>query len=179
MTKPILLLAAMALWMPGEAMAQDASHPVIPRFGAITPMPDAAVPPDKGVRYRTLFNITKAPSESDTLNLSLDKVARYVNLLGSAGVRPRAGDIVVIIHGPATPLVMNEAAYRARFGVSNPNSELLARLKEAGVEVHVCGQALAAQKIDHSNVNPQVTIDLSAMTTLSTLQLKGWALITD
>ena len=85
-----------------------------------------------------------------------------------------------MIHGPATPLVMNDAAYAERMKTrTNPNLPLIAALQSAGVSVRVCSQALAGNKIDAASVEKTVEIDVSALTTMATLQLRGWALIPD
>ena len=47
----------------------------------------------------------------------------------------------------------------------------------AGVSVRVCGQAVAKWGIARSEILPGVQVDLSAMTTLVTLQLKGYAFL--
>ncbi|KXU31265.1 hypothetical protein A0J57_02255 [Sphingobium sp. 22B] len=167
---------------PGAVQAQgarDPAHPVIAGFGTITPLPDAANQPDTAVNYRAVFNVTKAAAKPEEVNPSLDRVARFVNLLGSKGVNPAPGALVAVIHGPATPIIMNDAAYQARFGRANPNTALIAALRQAGVEIHVCGQALGRAGIEPASVSRDVTVDLAAMVTLATLQLKGWALIPD
>ena len=143
------------------------------------PLPDAANRPQPGAASRVIFDINKAPAQPDMMNHSLEKVARFLNLLGSAGVRPAAGDLVVIIHGPATDLVQSDAAYRRRAGVPNPNSALIAALTRAGVSIHVCGQALTGHRIPAQDVDPAITVDLSAMTTLAKYQATGWSLIPD
>ena len=176
-----LLLAATTL-MGGTSVAAppDLLYPVIPRFGGIVAVPGAAERPDPNLRYRVLFNITKAASPPDQLNPSLEKVARFVNLLGADKVRPSPGDIVVIIHGPATPLILQNAPYAARMKVAeNPNVMLIAALRNAGVSVHVCSQAMIANKITSDQVTSGVVIDASALTTLANLQLRGFALIPD
>ncbi|WPL24524.1 DsrE family protein [Thiorhodovibrio frisius] len=38
--------------------------------------------------------------------------------------------------------VLKDQAYKARFGSVNPNVELLGKLKDAGVKLYVCGQAI-------------------------------------
>ena len=43
--------------------------------------------------------------------------------------------------------------------------------------MYVCGQALAEHHIAQTEVNPRVTIALSALTVLPTYQLKGYALM--
>ena len=109
----------------------------------------------------------------------LDKVARFLNLLASAGVEPHQAQVKVIIHGAATSLVMNDDAYRDRFGTANPQAKVIEALQGAGVELHVCGQALARQNIPSDAVAPGITIDLSAITTLVLLQQRGWSLVPD
>jgi len=43
------------------------------------------------------------------------------------------------------------------------------------VEFRACGQALGGRKIDAKDVNPDIQIDLWAMTSMLNLQMKGWA----
>lgn len=117
---------------------------------------------------------------SRPINLSLKKVARFVNLLGAEKVRPAAGDIVVIIHGLATPLVLRGAPYAARMNVAaNPNVALIVDLQNAGVSVRVCSQAMVGNKIRPDQVTSGAAINDSALTTLASLQLRGFALTPD
>jgi intracellular sulfur oxidation DsrE/DsrF family protein len=97
------------------------------------------------------------------------KVVMSVTKAGEAGAP----------HGPATFAVLTAAGMTARGKGANPSEALIAQLKTAGVRVDVCGQALAGAKIARSEVLPDVQVDLSALTTLSTLQLKGYALLPD
>lgn len=179
MLKRLLFLSTMGLLAPGAAAAQDPRFPAIQGHGPIVPAPDAANQPDPSVRYRVVFNITKAPTDPARPNPGLVKVARFLNLLATRGVRPAADDMVAIVHGPATPLVMNDAAYRAKFKVANPNLPLIAALKGAGAKVHVCSQALHGNNIAADTIAEDVQVDLAALTTLATLQLQGFALIPD
>lgn len=170
---------ALATTSPGAPpMNQSPAHPAIAQFGKINPLPEAAMQPDPTLDYRVAFNITKAAKPGE-VNPSLDKVARYINLLASGGVRPEKDNIVAVVHGPATELVLDHAAFRRKHGINNPNIPLIEALSKAGIEVHVCGQALAAQKIDRKDVTRLVTVDLSALVTLTTLQLKGWSVVAD
>ncbi|PAX08961.1 MULTISPECIES: DsrE family protein [Sphingomonas] len=175
-----LVAAATVLTLSGGAMAADPRHPVIQGYGAIAPMPNAKERPDRSLHYRVLFSVTKAAASPDQVNPNLEKVARFVNLLGADGVRPAAGDVAVVIHGPATALVMNVVAYGERTKVAkNPNLPLVAALQAAGVSVRVCSQALVGNKVDPATVDKDIEIDVSALTTMATLQLRGWALIPD
>jgi len=162
------------------ASAQVRDGPVIVGYGKTFPTDGAQTRPDARQRYRVLFNITKAAPSSDKPNPSLEKVARFVNLLAIDGVKPSPGDIVAIVHGPATPSILQNAAYgRKADNKPNPNLELIARLEAAGVTVAVCDQALHGQGFDQGDVARGVRVDVSALTTLATLQLRGWALIPD
>lgn len=179
--RPLAVAAAPALFFAqGADAGQDRANPVIAPYGKITPADEAAMRPDPKLRYRVAFSITKAGPDADKPNPSLDKVARMLNLLGAHGIRPKQGDIVAIVHGPATPVVATDAVYAAKTGVPhNPNLDLIAKLREAGIVVAVCSQALYGNGIDPKDVASGVEVDVSAMTTLATLQLEGWALMPD
>lgn len=176
-----LVLAATMLMGGASLAAQDnLVYPVIPGFGGIMVVPSAAERPDPKLRYRVLFNVTKAASSPDRVNPSLEKVARFVNLLGADKVHPATGDIAVIIHGPATLLILQNAPYAARMKVAaNPNAALIAALRKAGVSVRVCSQAIVGNGIMPNQVASGVKIDDSALTTLANLQIRGYALIPD
>ncbi len=163
--------------LAGSAVAQDASHPVIAGYGAIQPAVDVSNPPDPSLRYRVVFEVTRTASDNAQINPAFDRVARFVNLLAASGVHPPRGDIIIVIHGPATTSILSDAAYQARFHQANPNTRLIEELQKAGVIIHVCSYALAGAKIEKAAVAKDVSIDLAAMVTLATLQLKGWALI--
>lgn len=152
-------------------------HTVVPGFGSIAPIPDAANLPQRSTRYRVIFAVSRSGDSPKKVNPSLEKVARFLNLLGSQGISTAAGDVNVIIFGPATPLVLTDDAYRSRFGTDNPNLPLIRALNKAGVSVHVCGQALHAQNIAASAASSEIVTDLSAMTTIATLELNGWVLL--
>jgi len=177
----IIVVAGWLSLVSGVSASADVpTQAVIPGYGAITPVEGATERPDRTLRYRVLFGVTKAASAPDKINPSLEKVARFLNLLGKDGVRPKPGDVVVIVSGPATPIVTDDAAYSRKTGVAaNPNLALIEELKRAGVSVRVCSQALVGNKVDPATVEKGVAIDVSALTTMATLQLRGWALIPD
>lgn len=169
-------LKLLAFLCVAAASLAQASEPV-PGYGKISPVPGAANLPDRSLGYRVIFSVTMAADTPAKVSPSLEKVARFLNLLASEGVRSRQTDVVVILHGPATPAVLTDAAYLSRYGIPNPNLPLVRALRSTGATVHVCGQALAAQNIDRRAISPDVITDLSAMTTIATLQLKGWVLL--
>ena len=151
-------------------------NPVIKNYGKVVSLPNAGMQPDRNAEYKVVFNLTTG-SDADKLNASLDKVARTVNIFGSAGVPTSRLHFVVVIHGPATPIVLDDAHHQEKFKNANPNSELIDALEKAGVKVVVCGQALAAHKFPHEWVNPKVEITLSALSDLIILEKQGYVLI--
>lgn len=172
----ISILAAISL---DTTATKERSHPAVPGYGAIVVVPEAATRADRKLDYRVAFSVTKAALKSDQVNPSLEKVARYVNLLRSEGVPARQVSIVVAVHGAATGSLLTNEAYSRKYGGPNPNVALISSLRAIGVSLHVCGQALAGQKIERSSILPGVLVDLSALVTLTTLELKGWAIVTD
>jgi len=104
-------------------------------------------------------------------------VARFVNLLAESRESPRKADIAAIVHGPATNILLGNATYHAKTGAGNPNLALIRRLRESGVESHVLGQALAERGFDPEAVASQIQVELTALITLVTYQLWGFALI--
>jgi intracellular sulfur oxidation DsrE/DsrF family protein len=84
---------------------------------------------------------------------------------------------VAVAYAGATPLALNDAAYKEAYGVSNPNLALIASLRKAGVDVAVCAQAVAEHKIAYESIDSSVTVALSALTTITTLEHQGYHLM--
>lgn len=176
----IVVAGCLAVVSNAGAAAVTPQQPVIVGYGTITPVEGAVERPDRSLRYRVLFSVTKAAASPDKVNPSLEKVARFLNLLGADGVRPERGDVVVIVHGPATPIIAGDDAYATKTGTAtNPNLALIAALKRAGVSVRVCSQALVGNGIAPATVDKAVEVDVSALTTMATVQIRGWTLIPD
>jgi intracellular sulfur oxidation DsrE/DsrF family protein len=152
------------------------SNPTIEEFGAIVSLPDSGMQPAKNIDYKVVFNITNSAGQ-DQLNPGLERVARTVNLFSSAGVPLSRLHFVAVVHGPATSSILDDARHLEKFGVGNPNAPLIAALEKAGVQVVVCGQALAHFKFPDSWVNSQVEITLAAITDIVILQQQGYVLV--
>jgi len=140
-------------------------------------LPQAAYQPDRNASYKVVFSLTKASDKPGEVNPALDRVARTVNLYVSAGVPLGHLKFVAIAYGPATPIALNDEQYRKKYGVANPNLPVIAELRKAGVDVAVCGQAVAEHDFQYDWVDSHVTLALSALTTISELQQKGYALL--
>lgn len=152
-------------------------NPAIKDAGAMHPLPNAAFQPDKTAIYKAVFSVTHAPEGGKDPDDGLEHVARAVNVFASAGVPLDHLKFVVIIHGAATPIVLDNAHYKKQFGKDNPNLKVIRELKAAGVEVAVCGQAVAGSGYEYSWVDPEVKVALSALSTIVILQHDGYVLM--
>lgn len=173
------ILAAVAIFtVSGLALAanDDVTYPAVKGYGNIVPLPNAAVQPDKNTQYKVVFDVTSA-GEAKGVNSPLFHIARAVNIMVSAGVPLKNLHYVAIIHGAATHIVMDNAHYKLRYHKDNPNLDLIAKLKAAGVDVQVCGQALHGEHIDQAWVDKNVTITLSALSTNIIYETMGYAYI--
>jgi len=151
--------------------------PGVPGEGAMHPLPDAAYQPPKDANYKVVFALTKSADSPQEVNPSLIRVARTVNLYVSAGVPISHLKFVAVASGPTTAAMLDDAHYQAKFGVVNPNSGLIHKLREVGVDVAVCGQAVLESNFETSWISHDVTLTLSALTTVTLLQQRGYALM--
>ncbi|HET7569638.1 MAG TPA: DsrE family protein [Gammaproteobacteria bacterium] len=176
MTLALALAALPLLAAPAShESAQVWQYPVIQHAGGVIPQPKAALQPEALETYKAVFNLTKT-GKADEVNRGLEHVARAVNVFAISGVRATHRKFDVVIHGAATDIVMKNAEYKKRTGHDNPNIKLLRALRQAGVKIYVCDQALAEHHIAHEDVNPDVTLSLSALSDLIILQQKGYVL---
>lgn len=162
---------------PSSVPAVFWTTPTIHGYGKIHYVADAAYQPQADATYKIVFALTKGAKSSDQVNPSLDHVARAVNLYVAAGVPLDHLKFVAVASGPATSLAVDNAHYRARFGVDNPNLKLIGELRKAGVDVGVCAQAVAEHHFKYGSVSDKVTLTLSGLTTVTTLEHKGYALM--
>jgi len=172
----VLLILLLSLSF-GSLLAQsNYEYPVIKKFGGIYPIDQATVVPNAKQQYNIVIDVYSG-AEATKLNAALNNVARMINLHAIAGVHPDAIHVVLAIHGKATKTVLKDAAYKSRYGVKNPNLPLISALKEAGVTIAVCGQSLIGRKINPKEVHENIDLATSMLTTVTTYQLKGYAML--
>jgi intracellular sulfur oxidation DsrE/DsrF family protein len=150
-------------------------NPVIKDFGRVHPRPDAAVQPDPGADYKVIVDVVHGSKDHAEVYGSLQRLARIVNLMGYAKVPPEHVHIVAVIEGEATLAAASNAVYRKMYKVDNPNIAIIHALKQAGVTMLVCGQALAENGFQDSDVNPDVTVSLSALSDFVVYGQRGYS----
>jgi intracellular sulfur oxidation DsrE/DsrF family protein len=151
--------------------------PAIHAAGKMHALPKAAYQPDARASYKVVFGLTAAAAKPDQVNPGLERVARTVNLYAGAGVPLQHLHFVAVASGGATAIALDDAHYKTQFGVANPNLPVIAELRNAGVDVAVCGQAMAEHGYPYEAMDGHVTLALSALTTITELQQKGYALV--
>jgi intracellular sulfur oxidation DsrE/DsrF family protein len=170
------IVAALAFGSIGPARADSEKPLLVPGYEAAKDLPGARELPDPKTDYKVVFADAQDPKNPGDINPMLPTIATYLNTLGKYGVPAERRHIVIMFHHRTAEfdLVMSNEAYRERYNRDNPNIALIHALKQAGVDLRVCGQGLLARKIDAKQVNPDIAIDLWALTTLVNLQLKGY-----
>jgi len=155
----------------------DSTAPLlVPGYEAAHDLPGARELPDPNTDYTVVFADGQDAKNPGDVNPMLPTIATYVNTLGKYRVPAEHRHIVIMFHQrtPDIDIVMANEAYKERYNRDNPNIAVIHALKQAGVDIRVCGQGLLARKIDVRQVNPDIQVDLWAMTTLVNLQLKGY-----
>ena len=173
-----IILPAFVFFFLSVIQAQPPKvNPVIKSYGAVYEIPNAQEKPDSKMDYKILVDITDAADKPDSLNAYLEAVATLYNLHAVGGVPAKNIHMVVVFHKMATYSIFNNEKYQQKFKTDNPNLPLIKELSEAGVKFFVCGQTMIKGKITESNIAPEVKVATSALTTLTTYQLKGYAMI--
>lgn len=172
------LFLSIAFGLATVTLAGEGTQPVSPQiagYGTVVPMPNAAEPPRRGMKI--VFDIT-SDGKPEEVNKGLESVARYLNLNAQAGNKASEVQLALVLHGPATKAALNDTAYASRTEAKqNPNLALVRELRKHGVEVFVCGQALARHKYAASEVAAEFTTAVSAMTVNANKQHDGYSYI--
>jgi intracellular sulfur oxidation DsrE/DsrF family protein len=94
----------------------------------------------------------------------------------AAGIPKEKIHLVVAVHGFASRSFFNNDAYQKKYKLNNPNGAVIEELVNKGVKFLICGQSLAWMGDKKEMLMPQAKVSLTAQTTLSSYQLKGYAL---
>ena len=173
MYKAICLLF---FWIGGLGFAQQQGL-IIEDFGKVYKVENADLEFDNSKVYKVIFDIYTDSPDLDKTNPLLKTVARYLQIHTQYGVPKENLKVAVIIHGVATKNVLTDEAYKKEFMTKNPNTELIKVLKEANVELFVCGQSYAGKGYEKEQKLPEVKMALSAMTALVWFQSGGYQFI--
>jgi intracellular sulfur oxidation DsrE/DsrF family protein len=160
-----------------QSYAQQKVYPFIKGFGGVSEIPLATEKPDSKKNYKIIVEVNTENPQPAKVHELMEKIAAIANLHVLGGVQPEKLQIVAVIHGPAAMYIMNDSVYQQKYGSNNPNIPLFHALREAGIQVFVCGQSMMKRNIDPATISPDLGIALSAMTTLSTYQQRGYVML--
>ena len=172
------LLCVFLLFFAGNINAADPqTGPVIKDFGPVFEVPEGSLNLEKDSHYKVSMDVSATSESSADLNRRLESAARFLNLHARNEIDADKIEFAIIVHGPAGKDLLKDDAYEARFKQPNPNSGMLKALGDAGVKIYLCGQTAAYRGFAVEELNPAVTMALSAMTAHVRLQSQGFTLI--
>lgn len=151
-------------------------------WAGVVPVEKIDERPDPTMKYKLLVELSSFSAKGQMeaaksqVNIGLGEVARLINLHEAAGVPRKKIDLVMVIHARAVDAFLKNDVYKKKYKVDNPNLELIKSLQDFGVKTIVCGQAMTFLNREMDELVPGVKQALSAKTTLSTYQLKGYVL---
>jgi len=152
-----------------------AQAPAIPEADAYVDIPKAAIAPDPKFTYKAVFDSTRFPAKPESILPGINGLGGELNDLAVGKVPLAQQKFVLVFHGAAVDGILDDEHYRAKYGIANPNLPVLAKMKKMGVELFVCGQHLAAEKIDPKILTPLVTVASDAYLVLIAYQDRGYA----
>jgi len=89
------------------------------------------------------------------------------------------GEIVVVFHGDAAYLILNDDSYNKNRHVTtgNPYKETLGALQKQGVNLELCGATAKGNGWGNADLLPGVKVNINAMVRLTELEQSGYTMI--
>jgi intracellular sulfur oxidation DsrE/DsrF family protein len=173
-----LLICLVALMTAVPALAgSPQTGPVIADYGPVFEVPKGSYNLDTITHYKVSMDASATGATPGDINRHFVSAARFLNMQARNGIAPDKIEFALVVHGPAGKDLLDDASYKKRYQQSNPNTQLLKQLGDAGVTIYLCGQSAAYMKLKTEEMNPTVTIAVSAMTAHVRLQSEGYTLI--
>lgn len=144
----------------------------------VIPVKDPTEIPDPKMDFKLLFELTSSnpDSVSKEINYGLTEVARKINLHVASGIPLKKIFPVIVVHGAGLYAFTNNAVYKEKYKVDNPNLKLISDLEALGARFIACGQAMAFIDMKRESLLPVMKVSVTAQTVLSNYQLKGYIL---
>lgn len=150
---------------------------IISDYGETFEVQSIDIKTDVSAEFRVIFDVSKSSEDKNVINKYIVTAARFLNMHAAEGMDASQLKVAMTIHGGAWQDVLNNESYREKYGVDNPNLELINQLTEAGADIIICGQTAEYRGITKQNANPNVKFALSAMTALLQYQQNGYTFI--
>jgi len=149
------------------------------KMTGVVPVDFATNVVEKNQGMKLIFDFTQgtaADLQSTNINPGLEEVIRVLNLHVAAGIEKKKLKVIIIFHSASLMSLLNDAYYQAKYGVNNPNSDIIKQLHAANVEMVVCGQSIHLRELKPDQFLSEMAFAISAKTTLSKYQNLGYIL---
>ena len=158
-----------------------ASYPLIKssKWSGVLPVTGVTEKPDPSMQYKLLMEDVdpiKDSAAAKEMSEGLAEIGRIINLHIASGIPKSKLNVVAVVHGPALYALYTNEQYKKKYGIDNPNIELINELMKNGVRFIACGQAMNFFDVKKEDMVPDIKITLTAQTVLSNYQLKGYVL---
>lgn len=157
--------------------AEPVKGPVIENYGPVFVVPEGSFNLQPDQHYKVIMDVGKGPEDPATLNRSIESAARFLNMSARNGIAPEKIRMAVVLHGSGARAALNREAHIRNFNVPNGSRGLIEELGKAGVDIYICGQTAAYYGYSPSDLLPQVTLAVSAMTVHVRLQQEDYRAI--
>lgn len=175
MIKSFVLIVVFLIIQPMTANSADfKAGPVINNYGKNVVIENGLSNPTQQ-KFKVVFDVAKV-NEQGKVNGNFDTVARFINMHVRAGVPLDNIEVALVVHGKAGFDLLTNAKYQKKFDKENKSAELVNELLKANVAIYLCGQSANYLAIDKADINPGITMALSAMTANALLQQQGYTL---
>jgi intracellular sulfur oxidation DsrE/DsrF family protein len=153
-------------------------------FGAVYSSISLAAAQEKVLHVDIPTKLEKANVVVDMGHLVLNGDASFalgdINLLATnMGEWNTKGQVIMIFHGDAAYLVLNDESYNENRHASTGNRfrEALSGLMQKGVQLELCGATAKANHWGNANLLPGIKVNVNAMVRLTQLEQQGYTLV--
>jgi intracellular sulfur oxidation DsrE/DsrF family protein len=175
----VRLAAVLTLACIGSAGHTQTTDP-IPGIRRMHDVQGARETPDPNLDYKLVFDMKTLGDSPSEVGSDVEFVAGLINTFHQYGVPASHMHLTAVFHGPTIVQLVDDATYLQRTGVANnPNRALLSKLRDAGVELTVCGQSALSQHYDLRMLSHAAQINLSATVTFINLGARGYIRVDD
>jgi intracellular sulfur oxidation DsrE/DsrF family protein len=136
---------------------------------------ETALKYDPKLEYKVVIDVYDKIKDSTGIYVPFRESARTYNLNIANGVPQGKLKMAVVIHGFGLDAILNDSQYKEKYGVNNPNVEIIRALKDLGVHFYVCGQNLGMFNIPPEHINADIEVSISAKTAFITLDQMGYS----
>ncbi|NVJ60566.1 MAG: DsrE family protein [Gammaproteobacteria bacterium] len=154
--------------------SEFSNGPIFENYGINTTVKQTW-PIPKQTKFKVVFDISEQ-SETGKVNQNINSLARFINMHVRSGIKLNDINLALVVHGSALNDFLTQKRYKEKFDTDNNNEELISLLIKQNVQIIVCGQSAAYQKLQNEDFLPEMTVALSAMTAHAVLQQQGYTL---